>query len=89
MMAVRMKIHLLLLSLLQMKSIEHEPALVSLLPKCAFVPLLAYDPSLVFVPSYVPIFVSSSSDDGSEDENPPPPTYLPPNESIEHENVPI
>jgi hypothetical protein len=39
----------------------------------------------VFVPSYVPILVSSSSDDDNEDENPPLPAHLPPNESIEHE----
>jgi hypothetical protein len=48
------------------------------------VPSSAYDPSLMFVPSSVPIMVSSSNDD-IEDENPPPPTHLPPYESFELE----
>jgi hypothetical protein len=43
---------------------------------------LAYDPSLTFFPSSVPILVSSLDDD-SEDENPPPLSHLPPNESFE------
>jgi hypothetical protein len=50
--------------------------------------LRPYDPSLMFVPSFVPIIVYSSSDDDSEDENPPPPTHLPLDESIEHEPTP-
>jgi hypothetical protein len=48
---------------------------------------LAFVPSSTFLPSFVPILVSSSDDD-SEDENPPPP-HLPPDESIEHEPVPV
>jgi hypothetical protein len=45
------------------------------------------DPSLTFVPSFVPILVSSSDDD-NEDENPPLPTHLPLDDSIEHEPTP-
>jgi hypothetical protein len=41
-----------------------------------------------YVPSFVPILVSSSSDDYSEDENPHPLAHLPPDESIEHEPTP-
>jgi hypothetical protein len=53
-----------------------------------FVPSLAYEPYLAFVPSYVPILVSSSLDDYSKDENPSPSTHLPPDDSIEHEPKP-
>jgi hypothetical protein len=55
--------------------------------------LLACEPnstivsSSVFVPSFVPILVSSSDDD-NEDENPPSPTHLPPDESFEPEPTP-
>jgi hypothetical protein len=52
------------------------------------VPSSAYNPSLVFVPSSIPILVSSSNDD-SEDENPPPPAHLPPYESFELEPAPV
>jgi hypothetical protein len=48
------------------------------------VPSSACEPSLVFVPSYVPILVSSL-DDENEDENPPPPAHLPPDKSFEPE----
>jgi hypothetical protein len=41
----------------------------------------------MFVPSYVPILISSSDDD-SEDENTPLPAHLPPNEFIEPELAP-
>jgi hypothetical protein len=51
------------------------------------VPSLYCDPSSVFVPSFVPILVSSSDDD-NEDENPPPPAHLPPDDSIEPEPTP-
>jgi hypothetical protein len=51
------------------------------------VPSSTYEPSSLFVPSYVPILVSYSNDD-SEDENPPPPSHLPPDESIEPEPTP-
>jgi hypothetical protein len=37
----------------------------------------------VFVPSFVPILVSSSSNDDSEDENPPQHAHLPLDESVE------
>jgi hypothetical protein len=50
------------------------------------VPSSSYNPSSVFVPSFVPILVSSSYDD-SEDENPPPFVHLPADESIEPEPV--
>jgi hypothetical protein len=52
------------------------------------VPSSAYDPSSMFVPSFVPILVSSSSDDDTEDENTPPPAHLPLDNSIEHEPTP-
>jgi hypothetical protein len=52
------------------------------------VPSSACEPSSTFVPSYVPILVSSSDDD-SEDENPPPPAHLPPDESFEPEPTPV
>ena len=42
----------------------------------------------MFVPSYVPILISSSDDD-SEDENTPLPAHLPPNESFEPELAPV
>jgi hypothetical protein len=51
-------------------------------------PSFAYEPSLTFVPSSVPI-LDSSSDDDSEDENPPPPVSLPPDESFEPEQAPV
>jgi hypothetical protein len=41
-----------------------------------------------FVPSFVPILVSSSSDDDNEDENPPLFVHLPPYDSIKHEPAP-
>jgi hypothetical protein len=53
------------------------------------VPSSACEPSSTFVPSYVPILVSSfSSEDDNEDENTPPPSHLPPDDSIEHEPKP-
>jgi transposase InsO family protein len=57
-------------------------------PNSAVVPSSACKPSLVFVPSYVPILVSSSEDE-SEDENPPPPANLPPDDSFEPEQAPV
>jgi hypothetical protein len=52
----------------------------------AFVRYMCCEPSSAFVPSFVPILVSSSSsDDDSEDENTPLPSHLLPNESIKHE----
>jgi hypothetical protein len=52
------------------------------------VPSSTCEPSSTFVPSFVPIMVSSSSDDDSEDENPPPLAHLPPDDSIELEPTP-
>jgi hypothetical protein len=52
-----------------------------------FMPSSACEPSSTFVPSFVPILVSSLDDD-SEDENPPPPAHLPPYESFESEPAP-
>jgi hypothetical protein len=49
------------------------------------VPSIACESSLAFVPTSIPIPVSSSSDDHCEDENPPLLAHLPPAESIEHE----
>jgi hypothetical protein len=48
------------------------------------VPYSTCDPYLEFVPSFVPILVSSLDGD-SEDENPPPHPYLPPCDFIEIE----
>jgi hypothetical protein len=49
------------------------------------VPSLAYDPSLVFMPSSDLVY---SSDDDSEDENPPLPAHPPPDESFEPKPAP-
>jgi hypothetical protein len=49
------------------------------------VPSLDCDPSSTFVPSFVPIPISSFSNDDSEDENPPMSAHLPLVDSIEHE----
>jgi hypothetical protein len=51
------------------------------------VPSSACEQSSTFVPSFVPILVSSSDDD-SEDENPPLPSHLPLDESFEPEPAP-
>jgi hypothetical protein len=59
---------------------------ISWQPNLTIVPYSLCDPSL-FVPSSIPILVSSSNDD-SEDENPPPPSHLPPDESFELEPTP-
>jgi hypothetical protein len=52
------------------------------------VPSSTCDPSSTFVPSSIPILVSSSDDD-SEDENPPPPAHLPPYQSFEPKTTPV
>jgi hypothetical protein len=52
------------------------------------VPSSACEPSLAFVPTFVPI-LASSLDDDSEDENPPPPADLPLDESFEPEQAPV
>jgi hypothetical protein len=51
-------------------------------PNTMIVPSSDCDPSSTFVPSSIPILVSSSDDD-NEDENPPLPAHLPPDESFE------
>jgi hypothetical protein len=56
-------------------------------PNSMIVPSSTCKPSSTFVPSFVPILVSSSDDD-NEDENPPSPTHLPPDESLEPEPAP-
>jgi hypothetical protein len=57
-------------------------------PNSTVVPSSAYEPSSAFVPSFVPILVSSL-DDESEDENTPLPADIPPNESFEPEQAPV
>jgi hypothetical protein len=52
------------------------------------VPSPTCEPSSKFVPSSIPILVSSSDDD-SEDENPPSLAHLPPDESFEPEPTPV
>jgi hypothetical protein len=51
-------------------------------------PSSACEPSSTFVPSSIPILVSSLDDD-SEDENPPPPVDLPLDESFEPKQAPV
>jgi hypothetical protein len=66
------------------RDVEFDKNLLAYELNSTFLSSLSYEPSLVFVPSFVPILVSSSYDD-SEDENSPSPTYLPPDDPIEHE----
>jgi hypothetical protein len=56
-------------------------------PNSVIVPSLFCDPYSSFVPSFVPILVSSSNDD-NKDENPLQFAHLPPNESIEPKPTP-
>jgi hypothetical protein len=56
-------------------------------PNSKIVPYSTWNPSLAFVPYFVPILFSSLDDD-REDENPPPPTHLPPDDSFEPEPPP-
>jgi hypothetical protein len=70
------------------RDVKFNENLLAYEPNLKFVPSSACEPSSTFVPSFVPILVSSSLDDDSEDENTPPPTPLPPYESIEHETAP-
>jgi hypothetical protein len=53
-----------------------------------FIPYLAREPSLVFVPYSIPILVSSSLNDDSEDEKTPLPAHLLLDDSNEHEHAP-
>jgi predicted nucleotidyltransferase len=70
------------------RDVKFDENLLAYEPNSAFVPSSACESSSAFVPSFVPLLVSSSSNDYSEDGNPPPPTHLPPDESIEHEPKP-
>jgi hypothetical protein len=69
------------------RDVKFDEDLLPYEPNSMIVPSSSCEPSLVFVPSFVPILVSSSDDD-NEDENPPPPTHLPQDESFEPEPVP-
>jgi hypothetical protein len=70
------------------RDIKFDENLLPCEPNLVFFPSSGCEPSSAFVPSFVPIMVSSSSDDDSEDENPPPPTHLTPYDSIEREPEP-
>jgi hypothetical protein len=67
--------------------VKFDENLLACEPNSAIVPSSTCDPSSTFVPSFVPILVSSSDDD-SEDENPPPHAHLPQDESIEPKPAP-
>jgi hypothetical protein len=66
------------------RDVKFDENLLACKPNLVIVPSLSCEPSSTFVPSSIPIMVSSSDDD-SEDENPPPPAHLPLDESFEHE----
>jgi hypothetical protein len=66
------------------RDVKFDEKFLAYKPNLVIVSASACDPSSVFVPSFVPIIVSSSDDD-SEDENPLPPAHLPPDESFEPE----
>jgi hypothetical protein len=70
------------------RDVKFDENILAYKPNSTIVPSLACEPSSPFVPSSIPILVSSSSDDDSGDENPPLPTHLPPNDSIEPEPTP-
>jgi hypothetical protein len=57
-------------------------------PNSVIVHSSACEPSSTFVPSFVPILVSSSDDD-NEDVNPPAPAHLPLDEFIKLEPTPL
>jgi hypothetical protein len=63
------------------RDVKFDENLLACEPNSVVVPSSACNTSSMFVPSFVPILVSSS-DDYSEDENPPPPAHLPPDDSI-------
>jgi hypothetical protein len=69
------------------RDVKFDENILACEPNLTVVPSLACEPSSVFLPSSVPILVSSSNDE-SEDENPPPPTHPPTDESFEPEPTP-
>jgi hypothetical protein len=66
------------------RDVKFDENLLACESNLAIVPSSTYEPCSAFMPSFVPILVSSSNDD-SEDENPPSPPHLPPDESFEPE----
>jgi hypothetical protein len=71
------------------REVKFDENILACEPNSESVPSLACKSYSMFVPSYVPILVSSSSsDDDSEDENPPLHAHLPLDESIEPEPTP-
>jgi hypothetical protein len=71
------------------RDIKFDENILSCEPNSTFVPSLLYDPSSTFLSSFVLILVSSSSNDDNDDANPPLPAHLPPDESNEHEPIPM
>jgi hypothetical protein len=69
------------------RDVKFDENLLPCEPNSAIVTSSACEPSSTFVPSSVPILVSSSDDD-SEDENPPLPAHLPPDKSFEPKPTP-
>ena len=69
------------------RDVKFDENLLACETNLAIVPSSACDPSSVFVPSFVPILVSSLDDD-NEYENKPSSTHLPLDESIEPELAP-
>ena len=67
--------------------VKFDENLLACNPNSTIVPSSACETSSTFLPSSVPILVSSSDDD-SEDENPPSPSHPPPDESFELELAP-
>jgi hypothetical protein len=70
------------------RDVKFDENLLACEPNSVIVPSSSYEPSLTFVPSSIPIMVSSS-DDVNEDENTPLPAHLPPYESFEPELAPV
>ena len=69
------------------RDVKFDENLLVCKPNSTVVTSSTCETSSTFVPSSVPILVSSSDDD-NEDENPPPPTDLPLDESIEPKPAP-